>query len=63
MIAGFKSAATKRINAMRQTPGAKVWQRNFWEHIIRSEPELNGLREYIRNNPERWTLDRLYRSP
>lgn len=62
MVAGFKSAVTRRVNAMRHTPGVKVWQRNYYEHIIRSEPEIKGLREYIRNNPKRWTLDRLYRA-
>jgi len=62
MVAGFKSAVTRQVNAMRNTPSANVWQRNYYEHIIRSEPELKGLREYIRNNPKRWTLDRLYRA-
>ncbi|WP_419660135.1 hypothetical protein Dvar_04820 [Desulfosarcina variabilis str. Montpellier] len=60
IVRAFKSAVTRRINTMRDTTGAKVWQRNYREHIIRSEPELNGLREYIQNNPARWTLDRLY---
>ncbi|BBO90310.1 transposase [Desulfosarcina ovata] len=63
IVRAFKSAVTRRINEMRRTPGAKVWQRNYWEHIIRSEPELSGLREYIRNNPVQWTLDQLYRAP
>jgi len=62
-MAGCKSAVTRRVNTMRGTPGAKLWQRNYWEHIIRSESELNGLREYIHNNPARWTLDRLYVAP
>ncbi|PIP72247.1 MAG: transposase, partial [Nitrospinae bacterium CG22_combo_CG10-13_8_21_14_all_47_10] len=41
LLAGFKSAATKRINKTRKTPGAKIWQRNYHEHIIRNENELN----------------------
>jgi len=36
IIRAFKSAVTRRVNAMRHTPGAKVWQRNYYEHIIRS---------------------------
>jgi len=36
-VAGFKSIVTKRINALRGTPGARVWQRNYYEHIIRTE--------------------------
>lgn len=53
-MAGFKSAATRRINAIRGTPGRPVWQRNYYEHIIRTEREWRAIREYIRRNPERW---------
>ncbi len=60
VMAGFKSAATKRINELHQTPGAKLWQRNDWEHIIRNESELGRIREYIRNNPAQWELDKLH---
>jgi putative transposase len=56
-IAGFKSSATKRINKMLGTPGMPVWQRNFYEHIIRNEYDLNKIREYILDNPLRWELD------
>ena len=62
VMAGFKSAATKRINELRQTPGMKLWQRNYWEHIVRNEPELNRIREYIHNNPAQWVLDKLHPS-
>lgn len=58
VMAGFKSAVTKRINASRGTAGASVWQRNYYEHIIRDEKSLNRIREYIANNPRQWTLDR-----
>jgi REP element-mobilizing transposase RayT len=37
-------------------PG-KLWQRNYWEHIIRDDDELNRIREYIGNNPIQWELD------
>jgi putative transposase len=40
-------------------PG-KLWQRNYWERIIRNDQELNNTREYIRNNPAQWALDDLY---
>ena len=36
----------------------KFWQRNYYEHIIRNEDELNKIREYIQNNPLKWHLDR-----
>ncbi len=57
LIAGFKSAVTKQINQIRQTPGGGLWQRNYWEHIIRNEDEFNRIREYIVNNPAQWDLD------
>ena len=56
-IAGFKSAVTKRINQIRNTPGFPVWQRNYYEHVIRNEKELNAIREYIAYNPLRWNED------
>jgi len=57
IVRSFKSAATKRINQMRHTPGAPLWQRNYYEHIIRNEDELNRLREYILDNPVQWEMD------
>jgi len=57
-IAGFKSAATKRINIYRNTPGARVWQRNYYEHIIRDDESLHRIRQYIAENPMRWEMDR-----
>jgi len=57
IIAGFKSACTRRINEMRGTPGAPVWQRNYYERIIRNDREWNAIREYIQNNPITWEQD------
>jgi hypothetical protein len=36
----------------------RLWQRNYYEHIIRNEESLNRIREYILTNPMRWALDR-----
>ncbi len=58
IIRGFKSAVTKHINVLRNTPGAPVWQRNFYEHVIRDDESLNRITEYIINNSQRWNLDR-----
>ena len=57
IIRGFKSATAKRINELRGTPGAKIWQRNYYEHIIRNDDELHFIREYTVNNPQLWALD------
>lgn len=58
IVRAFKSAVTKGINEMRKTPGATVWQRGYYEHVVRNEDELNKIREYIANNPMQWALDR-----
>ena len=54
IIRSFKSAVTKRINAIRHTPGERVWQRNYYEHVIRDERALWAIRNYIRENPRNW---------
>lgn len=58
IIRAFKSATTRRINEWRGTPGARVWQRNYWEHIVRNEKALERIRRYIMTNPARWQMDR-----
>jgi putative transposase len=59
-MAGFKSAATKRINILRDTPGTPVWQRNYHERIIRDESALNNIRRYIQMNPINWKSDQFH---
>ncbi|MBD1905464.1 transposase [Funiculus sociatus GB2-A5] len=59
-IGSFKSVVTKRINLVRGAPGTPVWQPNFYEHIIRSEPSLQRIREYIHTNPQSWEVDQLH---
>ena len=54
----FKSSTTKKINEMRGLPYSPVWQRNYYEHIIRNEGTMNKIREYIASNPVRWEFDR-----
>ena len=58
IVGNFKSVTARRINRIRKTPGAPVWQRNYYEHIVRDETELTRIREYIRLNPLKWKLDR-----
>jgi len=57
IIGQFKSTTTKRINNQRNSFLLRVWQRNYYEHIIRTESELEQIREYIVLNPEKWSLD------
>jgi len=60
LVGAFKTVSTKRINEMRGTPGAVFWQRNYWEHVICNEADLNRIRAYIQNNPARWADDQLH---
>ena len=58
ILQNFKSITARRINQFRRTPGATLWQRNYWEHIIRNEQELNRIRQYITYNPVNWENER-----
>ena len=55
-IAGFKASVTSRAGRELNITG--IWQRNYYEHIIRNERELNNIARYIVNNPLNWQLDR-----
>ena len=57
IVGSFKSATSRRINLLRGTPGAPVWQRGFHEHVIRGEEDLDRVRRYIEANPIRWADD------
>jgi REP-associated tyrosine transposase len=59
----FKSLTTARYRhgvKQKQWPPfpGKLWQRNYYEHIVRDENELNDIRRYIMDNPKKWDLDR-----
>ncbi|MCL4489160.1 MAG: transposase [Chloroflexi bacterium] len=57
IIGNFKSTTARRINLLRNTAGASVWQRGYHDHIIRNEREGEAVRAYIAANPSRWALD------
>jgi putative transposase len=58
IVRGFKIGVTKWMR--QHTAIHDVWQRNYWEHVIRDDAKLNSIREYIYNNPAQWELDELY---
>ncbi len=58
VIGYYKMNSTKQINIIKNTPGIPIWQRNYYEHIIRNEEKLYKIRQYIQNNPLKWHLDR-----
>ena len=59
IVRGFKIGVTKWFR--KNTCIYTVWQRNYYEHIIRNEIELNKIREYILNNSLNWEIDENYR--
>jgi len=60
VIAYFKYQTTKLINQKRNMAGVKIWQRNYYDHIIRNQESLAILQKYVIENPLRWTNDQLY---
>lgn len=56
----FKSECTKRIRRISNNPEMCIWQRNYYEHIVRDEGDLNRIQEYIQNNPINWETDELF---
>jgi len=61
IVGMFKTECTKQINKLRNTPGQKIFQRNYYEHIIQNENELIKIRQYIKTNPLFWNQDINYR--
>ena len=57
LVGAFKTVTTKRFNKARRTPGRRLWQRNFYEHVIRGDEGLKHAREYIASNPMHWHRD------
>lgn len=58
IVRAYKSAVTYAVNAAENQRGVVLWQRNYYDHIIRNDRELNNIRWYIVNNPLNWQLDR-----
>jgi REP element-mobilizing transposase RayT len=58
IVRAYKSAVTYAVNGAQNMRGAVLWQKNYYEHIIRDERELNNIGWYIINNPLNWQLDR-----
>jgi REP element-mobilizing transposase RayT len=63
VVGAFKSRVTVEYTRGVKTKGwptfrRRLWQRNFYEHIIRNEASLNHIRQYILDNPARWAFDR-----
>ena len=63
IIGAYKSLVSKtclEIFKSKNTTMGKLWQRNYYEHIIRNEQSYQIVAEYIMNNPAKWQEDKLY---
>ncbi|OJX39478.1 MAG: hypothetical protein BGO78_13280 [Chloroflexi bacterium 44-23] len=60
IVRQLKTFSARRINLARNTPGEPVWQRNYFEYIIRNEKAYLEITQYIVDNPSQWELDTLY---
>jgi REP element-mobilizing transposase RayT len=58
VVRSFKSSVTARINSECGARPGGIWQRNYFDQIIRSRADLNRVRRYIRDNPVRWDRKR-----
>jgi len=58
IVRAFKTFSSRRINELRRSRGVPVWQRGYYEHVIRNETSLRRIERYIETNPLRWDLDR-----
>ena len=62
IIRSYKSAVTYRFNGLHGKSGSSVWQRNYYEHIIRNKTDFENIWNYIDTNPLSWQEDRLHPS-
>jgi REP element-mobilizing transposase RayT len=62
IVRALKSFSARRINEIRHTSGSSIWQRGYYEHIIRDANSLNRIRKYIKYNPFEWPKSRTVRS-
>jgi putative transposase len=58
IVRSFKSAATRAVRQAMRDSAISLWQRDYYERIIRGESELNSARRYIRENPKNWLEDK-----
>lgn len=59
-IGKMKMLTSKNINILHHTEGRKNWQRDYYDHIIRDQPSLDRITNYIKNNPRNWKDDEFY---
>jgi putative transposase len=58
IISAFKSLSATKCNRILGRANRPFWQRNYYERIVRNEDEMHRIRQYIRDNPEKWADDK-----
>jgi REP element-mobilizing transposase RayT len=56
-VSGFKGAVTRRVRAIGRLRDRPLWQRGYYEHVVRDEAELHHIRQYVEDNPRSWGDD------
>jgi putative transposase len=59
IVRSYKSAVSLRVNRLRQRPNHPLWQRNYYEHVIRDQVEWEHIEAYIQANPKLWDTDQI----
>ena len=57
VVGSYKSAVTKEVRNFRRGSDGSIWHRNYFDHVIRNEVAMDGIRRYIEENPARWPKD------
>jgi len=60
IVRAFKTFSARSINGTRNSSGVPVWQRNYYEHVIRDDADYSRIAEYVATNPQRWIEDTLH---
>ncbi len=58
IVRALKTFSSRKINQISKNTGQPIWQRGYYEHVIRTDESIERIREYIVNNPLSWHLDR-----
>lgn len=58
VVRAFKARTSQASKTACSNDFKALWQRNYYEHVVRGEPDLQAIREYINNNPKQWHLDK-----
>ena len=56
IVGWFKYQVTKRVNKVLETPGERIFQRSYYDHVIRNQQDYDEIWQYIENNPKGWIL-------